>query len=347
MELTAGLEAVASTTLASPRAATAPQLKSPFVVCLWITEQCNLSCAYCYAAPSRGIAMEEGRLLRLLDELVALEVFDITIAGGEPFLHPALLDTLARALPSGISVGILSNGTLLDEEMTARLCRTVDAHGPDNFLLQVSLDGLDASTHDRSRGQGNRVLRNLQRLCETDLHLQIASVVTAYNIDQVDALIDRYYPRVKRYHFMNLQRTKRSLERPELFVPPDRIQQFWQSLERKVEAMPDDVLVTGLRLMNQLYRMADQPGRHLQRSTFRCAGCTAGVTHVDIRADFTVVGCDIAQDFTVMGNVTECSFDSVWRSELAHAVRAERVPACYRIEAPDGSSLMDQAPATG
>jgi len=320
--------------------ASSARLKSPFVVCLWLVDQCNLACRYCYAMPFRGAAMPRDRMLSLLDELVDQEVFDVTLAGGEPFLHPHVLDAIDCLLCGRVNVGVLSNGTLLGPELAARLVDRVA--GREGFLLQISLDGLTPAVHDRTRGCGELVLRNLQGLCEqTDLRLQIATVLNAHNIGTAHELIDRYYPRVKRYHFMNLQRTEASLHHDDLFVSEERNRRFWEELEGHMRTLPADILVTGLAIMRLAHRMQADPQRHRLNSTFYCEGCTAGVTHVEITATFDVLGCDIAKDFTHMGNVAGCRFEEVWHSPKAEEVRRQPVPACYLVRDPEGHTLAE------
>ncbi len=320
-----------------------PLLKSPFVVCLWIADKCNLQCRYCYAMPFSGKLMEHERMLSLADELVELEVFDITLAGGEPFLNPGVFDLIERLLISGVNIGVLSNGTVFDRNMERKLVDVAGSH--ENFLLQISLDGLTAETHDKSRGMGEKVLENLGRLCrETDIRLQIATVLNAYNIDEVTGLIEKYYPRIKRYHFMNLQRTGRSLQNDDMFVSETRNKQFWKDLELFMQNMPGDILVTGLNLMRLMHKMEENPEKYTCNSSFTCASCTAGVTHVEITSDFTVIGCDIAKDYTVMGNIANKTLKEVWCSEQADLIRNYPFPACYLVKDPSGNCLADRLP---
>lgn len=318
-----------------------PILKSPLVVCLWITGRCNLNCRYCYARPFTNRSMDKDRMLQLADELIDMEVFDITIAGGEPFLHPDIFELIDRLVSGKTNVGVLSNGACINDSMLSRLTDTVGDRK--NFLLQISLDGLTPEINDKSRGQGKKVIANLNRICEnTNLKLQLASVINAYNIDHISEMIMAYYPRIKRFHFMNLQRTATSLHYPDLFISEERSEKFWEDLETYMKELPKDILVTGLHLMRLTSRMEQEPGKYRHNSTFRCASCTSGVTHVEISSDFDVIGCDIAKDFTVMGNLRDSSLGEVWRSKKADQVRAFTFPPCYLVKEPDGSCLADQ-----
>lgn len=320
-----------------------PLLKSPFVVCLWIADQCNLECRYCYAMPFSGRIMERERMLILADELIELEVIDITLAGGEPFLNPGIFSLIDRLLSGGANIGVLSNGTTISNNVRKKL---VDVVGDrDNFLLQVSLDGVTQSTHDKTRGMGRKTIENLDCLCaETDIRLQIATVLNAHNICEVTKLIEKYYPRVKRYHFMNLQRTDKSLQNDDMFVSEKRNKQFWEELEHYMNDMPNDILVTGLNLMRLMHRMEEDPSKYCLRSSFTCRSCTAGVTHIEITSDFTVIGCDIAKDYTAMGNVANKTLKEVWDSKEAEMVRNYPFPACYLVKDPIGRCLADNLP---
>lgn len=284
--------------------------------------------------------MAADRLMTLIDELAAAEVFDVTLAGGEPFLNPAIFEAIDRLVAHGVNLGVLSNGTLLDAKAAQRL--TAAVRGRENFLLQISLDGVLAQTHDRTRGKGETVIANLDRLCrETDIRLQIATVLNAYNLDEIPKLIEKYYPRVKRYHFMNMQRTEWSLRHPDMFVGEEENKRFWENLEEHMKGLPSDILVTGLNLMRLMHRMEDDFEGNRQHSSFRCQSCTAGVTHVEITSNFDVIGCDIAKDYTVMGNVADTPFAEVWRSLRADWVRRYPFPACYLVKDPDGGCLAE------
>jgi MoaA/NifB/PqqE/SkfB family radical SAM enzyme len=288
--------------------------------------------------------MEESRMLRLADELVGMEIFDITLAGGEPFLNPGIFGLIHRLLDGGASIGVLSNGSLISKDIGRRLVDVAD--GRNNFLLQISLDSCDPDIHDKTRGMGRRTIENLDHLCSgTDISLQIATVINAYNVDGITGLIDRYYPRVKRYHIMNLQRTWRSLHHKDIFVSEERNKRFWKDLESYMRSMPSDILITGLNLMRLIHKMEDDPGAYCPRSSFTCRSCTAGVTHIEITADFKVIGCDIAKDHTVMGDITNASLKEVWNSRGAALVRDYPFPACYLIKDPLGKCLADGLPA--
>jgi len=282
--------------------------------------------------------METGRLLELVDELAEREVFGMVLAGGEPFLHPAIFEVIRKCTDRGLQVGVLSNGVCLDEARRRRLAAMVQGK---KFILQISVDSLDAAINDRSRGRGATVIKNLQALCSTDIRLQLACVLTRDNIKSAHLLIHEFYPRIKRFHFLNVQRTRRALAHDDVLPEVGEAKEFWLRLNEYAKQYPSDLFLPSLRIMMRCFGLEATPEEHSlnQGATFSCVSCSSGLTHINVDADFNVLGCDIAKDFTWMGNVRNASFDEVWHSQRAHEVRNAPYPACYRNQDPNGMSL--------
>ncbi|MDR2208457.1 MAG: radical SAM protein [Azoarcus sp.] len=120
-----------------------------------LSERCNLRCSHCYqdTYERKARGLEDWQML-LRDYTAFLKLRPgmrghINLTGGEPLAlpeFPALMEMLVR-MPDAIPVGILSNGTLIDDAM-ARNFRNWRVHH-----VQVSLDG-NRATHDAIRGAG-------------------------------------------------------------------------------------------------------------------------------------------------------------------------------------------------
>lgn len=141
-------------------------MRTPRTVNIEITARCNLRCHYCYffnnpAIEYRDLPADEW--LTFFAELGSLGVMSVTLAGGEPFIRddlPALLDGIVR---HRMRFSLLSNGSLIDDEIAAFIASTRRCDH-----VQVSVDGSCAETHDSSRGEGSfdgavRGIRTLQR----------------------------------------------------------------------------------------------------------------------------------------------------------------------------------------
>ena len=116
-----------------------------------ILHRCNLHCKHCYQDDYRA-EMKREDMLSVLDKYVAyLEKHDyegqINLPGGEPLLHPDFMFLAAEIRKRGLRLGILTNGTLITEEIAGQLA----ALHP--VFVQVSLDG-PRRIHDEIRGEG-------------------------------------------------------------------------------------------------------------------------------------------------------------------------------------------------
>ena len=304
---------------------------------MWITDYCNLACKYCYAMPFSGRSISTERTLELIDEMADIGVFNLTLAGGEPFLHPDILKIILHGTKRGIRVGVLSNGIAVDQEVLTVLEKHTNLK---NFMLQISLDSVDPAINNSVRGKTDKVLENIERIAETGIDLQMACVVHKLNVSSAHRMIDAFYPRVKRFHFLNIQRTERTLKHPQLLLAEEDTEYFWSHLGEYAKRFPPDLLLPSLRVQ---LRSKGQALGHAEFSmsetaSFDCASCSAGLTHLQIDSKLNVLGCDIAKDYTVMGNVAEQSFSEVYHSAEAHQVRNAPYPACYRISNEEGRS---------
>lgn len=320
-------------------------LRAPFTVCMWLTDYCNLDCAYCYAKPFSGGVMDPDRAQELVDEFVRLGVFDLTLAGGEPTLHPAWLDIVRRAVQGGIRVGLLSNGVLITDDEIRELERATNHK---NFILQISIDSADPAINDISRGKTARVLRTIERLKQSSIELQLATVVNKSNIDTAHSIIDRYYPDIKRFHFLNIQRTASALAHPELLLGEEETLAFWMRLNEYKDQFPEDLFLPSLRVQLRAMGNAsvDTESALHSEASWDVHACSAGWTHVNVTSKLDVLGCDIAKEHTWMGNCLDQSFATVWNSRQAEQVRNAKYPACYNIAAPSGARLSDDLKET-
>lgn len=152
------------------------------VVDLFITEQCNLNCSYCFHPKTAAVmTVEEGK--RIIDRLKELypNKMGLTFFGGEPTLYPETVLALAEyAVPlwDRCFLTLVTNGTYFDEKFFNRLKEL-------NFTIQVSMDG-DEETHSKYRGG------NFKQTCDNAINIlklfPTASVRMTYTPENVNML---------------------------------------------------------------------------------------------------------------------------------------------------------------
>jgi MoaA/NifB/PqqE/SkfB family radical SAM enzyme len=143
--------------------------------------RCNLACEYCneYDDFSKPVPLEQ--MVRRVDKLGALGTSVVTISGGEPLLHPALDEIIARIRKNGMIAGMITNGYLLVADRIQGLNRA----GLE--WLQISIDNV---TPDDVSKKSLKVLdKKLQLLARhADFHVNINSVVGGGVCNPQDAL---------------------------------------------------------------------------------------------------------------------------------------------------------------
>ena len=169
---------------------------------LHITGKCNLACKHCYIQEhvTEMPFSQVKRVLRQFDGLIrALKkryqqpvLPQLRITGGEPFLHKDIHRILHYVKRKKYDLGIMSNGTVLDEK-TIHLLSGMKRLQP----FQVSLDG-NEQIHDRLRGKGNfqKVTEALARLHSHGIKTRVSFTAHQDNYQafpEVAEVCERYH----------------------------------------------------------------------------------------------------------------------------------------------------------
>ena len=143
---------------------------------LSLTNHCNLHCKYCYAAERK----ESSETLMTLDDYrnVIAQICQInpdvgfTLTGGEPLLNRNVLEIAEMIKQRGNNIMLLSNGTLLTEDLCKRFKGLID-------LITISIDGTDRESHGRTRGDNyDQVIRAVDLLDRFGIDYTLSMTVT-------------------------------------------------------------------------------------------------------------------------------------------------------------------------
>ncbi|MBR3318812.1 MAG: radical SAM protein [Atopobiaceae bacterium] len=145
-----------------------------------ITHRCNLRCAHCYQKDYTE-NMDEELLWEGLEKYVRYLMIaqlpgQVNLTGGEPLMHHAFWDLAERIVCAGLRLGVLTNGTMINEEYARRLAMLRPV------FVQVSLDGV-RDTHNRIRGEGSfeRALRGIDYLKAENVHVLVSFTAQKQN----------------------------------------------------------------------------------------------------------------------------------------------------------------------
>jgi uncharacterized radical SAM superfamily Fe-S cluster-containing enzyme len=162
-----------------------------------VNSACNLDCPLCFANSGTHLAQGGYELTYeqvnfMLDKFVAAEGNPevIQFSGGEPSLHPQIIDFIKLAKDKGIQYVMLNtNGIKIahDDDFLARLAET-KAH------VYLQFDGFDESTNQIIRGKGRLIddkLRALERMAEADLRVVlVAAIERGVNEHEIGKIVE-------------------------------------------------------------------------------------------------------------------------------------------------------------
>ena len=153
-----------------------------------ITDDCNLQCKHCFG--SFGIEksyMPYSTFVAAVKQAACQNVYEITITGGEPFLHPELSDMLRCLYEHGMHVTLFSNLTILN--MMSPILSAPETVSK----VITSIESVHDDVHDEFRGQtGSRekTLAVIKKLRTAEIPVTINVVVGNHNCSELQTLLE-------------------------------------------------------------------------------------------------------------------------------------------------------------
>lgn len=87
-----------------------------------ITDICNEHCVHCYFPSGRiNVFMRTDVFEKIIFEGCKMNIINVTLSGGEPLTHPHFIDFLKMCRESDLSVNVLTNLTLLTDEIISEM----------------------------------------------------------------------------------------------------------------------------------------------------------------------------------------------------------------------------------
>lgn len=144
-----------------------------------ITSKCNERCVHCYIPHDNKVNhISTDLFYNILEQCKEMKVLHLTLTGGEPMLHNNFLDFLKKCKEYNLSVNVLSNLTLLTNEI-------IDEMKSNHLLgVQVSLYSMDPKIHDaitKTKGSFELTKNAIINLKKNDVPLQISCPIIKQN----------------------------------------------------------------------------------------------------------------------------------------------------------------------
>jgi len=218
---------------------------SPFVVFWELTRACDLACSHCRAAAQPRRHRNElttPQAFELIDQFTQFPQKPVLVlTGGDPLKRDDLPAITQHATQRGLTVAMAASVTPL---MTADALKQLKLAGLKRLAL--SLDGVDADTHDGIRGVPGSFDRTRQIAAEAvamNLPLQINTTIMRSNVDQVDELAEMLIDwRIVLWAVFFLVPVGRG--QADQRIPPLRYEQVFEQLWQHAQAMPYSIKTT-------------------------------------------------------------------------------------------------------
>ena len=164
------------------------ELLNPFYLDIILSKKCNFKCFYCYNETEKinNKLLSKKLLINIIDQAKKLEIQQIYLNGGEPFLHPDILDIIKYIKSRDIFVNISTNASLLNKQYITALSKEID-------VIQVSLDSNKPNIHHnmtRSNNTFEKIIDNIKLLISKGIMVRTNAVITLENYPFVEEYID-------------------------------------------------------------------------------------------------------------------------------------------------------------
>jgi SynChlorMet cassette radical SAM/SPASM protein ScmF len=158
----------------------------------YLTEGCNLQCRHCWISPKYQNedhiypSLDMEIFQSIIQQAKELGLTGVKLTGGEPLLHPEIMKILDIILRYDIFLNVETNGVLCSGEIAEKiaLCKSP--------FVSVSLDGVDAATHEWVRGVNgcfNSAIEGINNLVKAGLSPQVVMSVMKRNYNQVEDMV--------------------------------------------------------------------------------------------------------------------------------------------------------------
>ena len=325
-------------------------------IVIWLsTFLCNFTCTHCinyeFNHPKPSEEMDYDQVLTMLNELERWGVQHLQISGGEPFSRPDMLSILRAASAMNIQLTILTNGSLLQEEIINDLKDIYQDHKK-KLMIHLSIDGA-SNTHDSFRrypGSFQLILECINKLAKHNFKVQtVETIATRENRNELEDIIrfcidagvsqlcihpvypfgngrkcaemsfeERLNYFKSSYFFKNKYRDQLDIRYGDLFFPLGILKLADDREFRR--QMSEDFLQQAISKLSNpsqkkylSYELQSSP----PPDPNYLKNCTAGINRMLVSSDGSVYPCLLYIGSTIdyCGNICEESLQSVWESK--------------------------------
>lgn len=312
---------------------------APNFVDINITNNCNMNCTHCYIGeqPLNEMTLNQG--LDYIKQLQNLGVFKVSLTGGEPLLHPNLIDFIQEIGACDMEPMVNTNGVLFNDKIIDDLDKVLSS---DKMLIAISLDGLGDEEYIQLRkwkdgtdalGAFDLIINNATKLMERGYKVVFNFTYTNLNKDNLFNLYYFLEEQYQNYSFLlnvilfgmsgngNKNRNQLSVQYNEWKTALNHIMELKLSNNLKyLKVEPTCPWEIYVPLEKYSYEIIEKEIRYVSPlrspfySKFRDVGCHAGITNIVINWNGEIYPCGLypVNNELCLGNLKEQSLKNIW-----------------------------------
>jgi len=286
-----------------------------------IISECNERCVHCYIPHDNKVShIEPDLFYDVLKQCKNMRLLHLTLSGGEPMLHKNFCDFLRKCREYDFSVNVLSNLTLLDDEIIKEM-KAIPLLG-----VQVSLYSMDSNIHDeitQMKGSFEKTKNAILKLIENDIPLQISCPIMKQNKNCYGDVIK--------------WAKKHKIHVGEDYIIIARYNHTTQNLScrlsiNEIKEVINDKVANDAKYLEKM-EIAAEKKKNITPNDFVCSVCHSSICIAD---NGNVYPCAGWQDY-IVGNVKETSLNDIWdnseKVQYLRGLRNQDFPKC--IQCPD------------
>jgi radical SAM protein with 4Fe4S-binding SPASM domain len=291
------------------------KLKRPYVISWNLTYRCNLACEHCYldATSKPGPDELDTEACRgIIDQIAEFAPEAIVIlTGGEPLLRPDIMELVRHGASRDLWMMLGTNGVKITADLAGSL-KQAGLRG-----LAISIDSLDAETHDRFRnvkGAWQNAVEGAELLHAAGLPFIVQTTVGHHNAGELVELAEMVHSKLAAtaWNLFFLVPTGRGQFVSDLDPAEyDRILEVLHGIRR---AYQGKMLVNAKCAPQHVRTLTDSELNTPALATYAGSGggCPAGTHYMGIRPNGDVTPCPYLPWFG--GNLKQQSLKEIWNA---------------------------------
>ena len=156
--------------------------RKPLQCSLYITDRCNLDCAYCTEYDNSRPHPSIDDLKKWVRKIRELGTMRIALVGGEPLMHPNVVELVRYCRELGFATSLTTNGFLLTHELVQQL------EDAGLQVMQISVDRMTPSPITKKSFR--TILPKLDYFRDSKISLHITGVICADTLPESQAVLE-------------------------------------------------------------------------------------------------------------------------------------------------------------